>query len=242
MDNRFDPSAAQSTSKGILIYIHGYNTTFEYGLMKAAQLAWDTRYPGLPIAYSWASEGVLMGYAKDKETATLSAGHFADYVRLWQGNRSEPIDVVAEGLGAAVVLNSVSSLLTPMNIAGESKKLFGQLIFVVPDVDANAFVMGVRRLTDLAERITVFVDPDSKIMRASALINGSPRAGADAKTVASVREIYTVLIQDSEGFQHTTFISRLSLLDGISAVLRRLPMPWNPSLKHRDDNVWESMN
>ena len=49
--------SADGSSKGVLIYIHGYNMTFEDALMKAGQVAWDINYAGQPVAYSWASQG-----------------------------------------------------------------------------------------------------------------------------------------------------------------------------------------
>jgi esterase/lipase superfamily enzyme len=54
--------STDGSSKGVLIYIHGYNMTLESALMKTGQVAWDIDYAGQPVAeqrLSPATERVL---------------------------------------------------------------------------------------------------------------------------------------------------------------------------------------
>jgi hypothetical protein len=45
-----------------LIFIPGYNNTFEDGIRRLAQLAYDLDYIGVPILYSWPSGGKILHY------------------------------------------------------------------------------------------------------------------------------------------------------------------------------------
>src|SRR6185295_7672214 len=36
-----------------LVFVHGFNTTFEEGMFRLAQIVWDTQYKGAPILFSW---------------------------------------------------------------------------------------------------------------------------------------------------------------------------------------------
>ena len=40
-----------------MIFIHGYNTSFDSAVYRATQIAHDSGYPGTPVLFSWASGG-----------------------------------------------------------------------------------------------------------------------------------------------------------------------------------------
>lgn len=233
--------SADGSSKGVLIYIHGYNMTFESALMRAGQLAWDFQLPGHPMAYSWASQGTVLAYERDRELAYLSAPHFADYVQMLRASDPGPIDVIAEGLGALVLLDGAIRLAAdPANAIG--KKPFGQLIFAVPDVDAARFAQEIKSVIGLAEHITVVTAPTSPVMRAASMVAGAPRAGSDYSYLSSIKDIDTILLNDTtEGLNHSAFGSRHDAVEIMSAVLRRRPLSQVLQLRRRNDGVWETL-
>ena len=56
----YDSGAAFTTavaeqSDRVLVFVHGYNTGFDDGVYRVTQIAQDTRYPGTPMLFSWAS-------------------------------------------------------------------------------------------------------------------------------------------------------------------------------------------
>jgi esterase/lipase superfamily enzyme len=50
----------------ILIFIHGYNVNFVTAVRQTAQLSYDLRFKGVPLTYSWTSQGELSQYPKDE--------------------------------------------------------------------------------------------------------------------------------------------------------------------------------
>jgi esterase/lipase superfamily enzyme len=48
-------------AKSLLIFVHGYNVTFYEASLRTAQLAYDLRFPGLTMFYSWPSAGTTTG-------------------------------------------------------------------------------------------------------------------------------------------------------------------------------------
>ena len=60
--------AVKGTGKrDAFVYVHGYYTSFESAARQAGQLAFDLEidrdFEGLPMLYSWPSQGTLKGYS-----------------------------------------------------------------------------------------------------------------------------------------------------------------------------------
>ncbi len=67
--------AAGAASGDALVFIHGYRVRFEDAARRAAQLAYDLQFPGVPMLYSWPSEARASRYAVDEDNARkLSCG------------------------------------------------------------------------------------------------------------------------------------------------------------------------
>jgi esterase/lipase superfamily enzyme len=57
---------------GALVFVHGYNTSFDDAVFKTAQIAYDARFPGVPVAFVWPSLHSLTAYDYDRESASFS--------------------------------------------------------------------------------------------------------------------------------------------------------------------------
>jgi len=53
IDNRL----TASTEKAALLFIHGFDDTFEFAARRTAQLACDLSFDGVPLMFSWPSQG-----------------------------------------------------------------------------------------------------------------------------------------------------------------------------------------
>jgi esterase/lipase superfamily enzyme len=56
-----DLTRAKSNPDEALVFIHGFNNSFEDALRRAGQLAYDLRFDGPVFAFSWSSEGSFLG-------------------------------------------------------------------------------------------------------------------------------------------------------------------------------------
>jgi esterase/lipase superfamily enzyme len=55
-------TAMKPWTREALVFVHGYNVTFETAARRTAQLAYDLNFRGVPLMYSWPSKGILAGY------------------------------------------------------------------------------------------------------------------------------------------------------------------------------------
>ena len=58
----------ESPSKAMLVYVHGYNSGFGDAAMRAAQIAYDLNFQGMPFFYSWPSAARVRAYLPDEES------------------------------------------------------------------------------------------------------------------------------------------------------------------------------
>ena len=56
----------------VMIFIHGYNTSFDSAVYRVTQIAHDFGYPGTPVLFSWASGGSTKDYVYDRESASVA--------------------------------------------------------------------------------------------------------------------------------------------------------------------------
>ena len=68
-----------------LVFLHGFNNSFESALFRTAQIAYDLKFDGAPFLYSWPSKGQLglQDYSYDRE----SSGQSEPYLRRVPGFR-----------------------------------------------------------------------------------------------------------------------------------------------------------
>ena len=88
-----------------LVYIHSFNSTFSEALYRAAQLAWDLNFKGVPFLYSWPSAGRPTRYLSDWETSVSSQIHLRDFLELVVRQCGvSRVHILAHGMGAQLLL------------------------------------------------------------------------------------------------------------------------------------------
>ena len=59
-------------NRDILVFVHGFNTSFDEARSRAAQIVADTHFGGVAVLFTWPSRSELFGYVSDKDSATAS--------------------------------------------------------------------------------------------------------------------------------------------------------------------------
>ena len=60
---------SQSFKDHAVVFVHGYNTAFDYAVYRTAQIAYDLKFDGVPFLFSWPSVGKMASYTYDHESA-----------------------------------------------------------------------------------------------------------------------------------------------------------------------------
>ena len=70
---------SKTFSNQALVFVHGYNMSFENAVRRAAQIANDLKFDGGTFLFSWPSRNNILDYLSDREAVDVTAEHFKDY-------------------------------------------------------------------------------------------------------------------------------------------------------------------
>jgi esterase/lipase superfamily enzyme len=169
---------AKSQRREIFVFIHGYNTKFDAGIERTAQLSTDLEIDGAAVFYSWPSAGSLFGYKADRSQITPDAvKDLEDFLLvLADKTAADRISVVAHSMG-----NEFLTLaLEQMTEDRPGEKLFNEVIFASPDVDADEFIERVSAIDSLADDFTLYASSKDRALQASRRFNGTGRRAGDS--------------------------------------------------------------
>jgi esterase/lipase superfamily enzyme len=162
--------------RSALVYIHGFNVSFEAAALRAAQIGFDLQVPGIMAFYSWPSKGNWMCYAADEATIDVSEKYITEFLlNLAQSNDVNKIHVIVHSMGNRGLLRSMQQILQKAQSA--SSISFGQIFLAAPDVDPDLFQDLSEAYSQLAERTTLYVSGKDKALAVSGIIHDHPRVG-----------------------------------------------------------------
>ncbi|HEX3872185.1 MAG TPA: alpha/beta hydrolase [Pirellulales bacterium] len=145
----------------VLLYVHGFNTTFDYAVLRAGQIQYDSEFPGKAMAFSWPSMGVISQYKADADTAEKSFRALADVLDMLAGDGADAapgkghVHVIAHSLGNRVFLGALHDLVS-RNVWKPDEKHLGQVILAAPDVGASRFNNVIGYAIGAAEHVTYY--------------------------------------------------------------------------------------
>lgn len=198
-----------------LVFVHGYNTSFDEAVYRLAQIVHDSGYQGTPMLFAWASSGKAMHYMYDRESATAARDALEGTLRLVAASGAARVDIVAHSMGAWVTMEA----LRQMAIGGDATlggKL-GDVVLASPDIDVDVFKSQMARIGKPQSPYIVLLSDDDRALRVSKIVAGNqPRLG-DYKKASDLAD-YGVAVVDmssqrgNSGSNHHKFAENALLL------------------------------
>ncbi|MGF1490358.1 MAG: alpha/beta hydrolase [Prochloraceae cyanobacterium] len=162
--------------RSALVFIHGFNVSFEAAALRAAQIGFDLQVRGIMAFYSWPSQGKLTKYGADAATIEASEKYIAEFLlKLAQKSKVEKIHIIAHSMGNRGLLRAIQRISTQVQTL--SDVIFGQIILAAPDLEPDLFRDLANNYQRLAERTTLYVSAKDQALRTSGIIHDFPRLG-----------------------------------------------------------------
>jgi esterase/lipase superfamily enzyme len=186
------------TGRDVLVYVHGFNTGFDFAVARMAQVVEDLEFSGLPVVFSWPAHAVdtpwPSDYTQDEANADHSYGALARVLKtLVEEQESRPADrrgkvhIIAHSLGNRVAMRAIS-ILDTMLPAGS--KPLGQVVLAAPDVSTAEFAQLQPSIERRSERVSLYFNPNDGALWASFAKHGRERrAGNSAQFLRGVDNI-----------------------------------------------------
>lgn len=206
-----------------VVFVHGYNTAFDYALYRSAQMAYDLQFDGAAFLYSWPSGGGVAGYGYDRESATQTEPYLQEFLSLvLKESGAKSVSVIAHSMGNLPLLNVLRDLgpSLPPDVR------LNEIILAAPDVDRDVFAYLAANIRQYGRGVTLYCSANDRAMAASRRVAGGvPRAGdvpVDGPiVVAGIDTIdVTQTSTDVLALNHSSYAEKSALLNDIGLLLR----------------------
>ena len=198
-----------------ILFLHGFNVTFEEAAIRAAQITCDLKVPGATAFFSWPSWGSVLAYAADEATIEASEQVITDFLVDFTANcGAEQVHVIAHSMGNRGLLRAMQRIAA--NAENQGKVKLGQVFLAAPDVDRDLFLDLARLYPKYAERTTLYASDGDLPVHLSAELHEAPRAGY-FPPYTLVPKVDTVAVPDFDIdlLGHSYFAQAKELLDDI---------------------------
>lgn len=209
----------ETGSGDLLVFLHGYNVTFEEAAQRAAQLAWDLQFRGRLLLFSWPSQGSLAWYLADEERAAAAAAPLHELLQLLAEGPWNKVHLLAHSMGNRVMLAGLADQAWP------NDKL-SQIVFVAADVPVNIFQQKFPRIRQRGTLYTSYASERDRALWLSSLLHKVERVGISrgAPFVTEGLETIDASAVDTSllglGLGHSYFGDKRSMLTDIGYLLR----------------------
>jgi esterase/lipase superfamily enzyme len=211
--------------RDVLVYVHGFNQTFETAALDAARLSDGIRFRGETMVFSWPSKAKLFDYGYDRESAMWSRDALEEVL---SGLITSPavgrIHIVAHSIGTMLTMEGIRQIYD--RHGGVVAERIGALVFASPDIDINVFSSSVERIGPMASKITVITATNDRALAVSGwLAGGITRVGA-AEQAELKRLGLHVIDASKEGWgiiNHDLFLSNAQIRQVIRRAIDRQP-------------------
>lgn len=171
----------------ILVYVHGFGTSFEEATEQAAELRRRGSFTGPTVVFSWPSRGnglawptlkhpLSNAYWRDQSQARESIPQLVTLLRdLVSRYSASRVVVVAHSMGNQVLDGAIRDSTIGPRLALTPLRT---LAFVLPDVDATWFTDSLlTQAQRTSTRQVLYGARNDRMLLASSFVNKSPRAG-----------------------------------------------------------------
>ncbi|MET0355674.1 MAG: alpha/beta hydrolase [Cellvibrio sp.] len=213
----------KKTNRYPLVFVHGFNVRYEDAVVRASQIAYDLKYQGPVVLFSWpagAGDGFLneqlisRTYDTNLKNAKDSISIFKNFLNQLKLNNLK-VNLIVHSMGHQVVLPALRDFAAQ----DQDTKIINELILNAPDFSANEFINIADMVKSNSKRITIYCSYNDRAMTASEFYNKNPRFGACAFS-EQIDSINVSLVDDpSLGLGHGYYSSRAILGDVFQVLL-----------------------
>jgi esterase/lipase superfamily enzyme len=231
----------------VLLFVHGYNVSFNQAARRTAQIAYDMGFDGVPMMFSWPSNARLTAYFADRENIEWSVTHIEQFLdELLQQARPGRLHLIAHSMGNEGLLRALGFLARRYD--GQNvPPLFENVILAAPDFDTRIFIeQYAPRIQHLARRWTVYASDKDQALNLSASLRSARRLGIPTAVADGIDTV------DATGVEvtpwsvpefHSYYATKKRVMQDLVSVLRGMaPRRRGLSQAEQDGKIYWSLN
>lgn len=162
--------------RSVMVFVHGYNTTFTDAVLRLGQFVEDSGFKGVPVLFSWASAGKLTDYVYDINSALSARTGLIEASDVLIKTNATAINLVAHSMGNLLTVEAMkqAKLQNRFDSSGKLKNI----VLASADIDVDVFAEQMAVFDPADRRFYVLISADDKALAASRfLARGVNRVG-----------------------------------------------------------------
>ncbi len=185
----------KSKHKSVFVFVHGYNVTFEDAARRTAQIAYDLKFDGAPVLYSWPSQGGLLQYAVDETNVAWTVPHLKQFLtEVAQRAGADQVHLIAHSMGNRALTEALRDLAF---LPDDARPKFSEVLLTAPDIDADVFKSDIApAVVKTAKRVTLYASSNDEALAISKTLHGYPRAGDGGRELVVVNGLETIDVSE----------------------------------------------
>jgi len=188
---RREPIAARNinANKNALIYVHGYNYTFQESLFQLSRVVADGGLTEVPILFSWPSNGTVTGYIADKDAAAFARDDLVTLLAVSKKqNPDGKVTLFGHSMGAWIVIEALRQL--KLSNRDDILRHVDQVVLAAPDIDVELFKRQINTIGRLTKPILVLSATDDRALTISSRLGGArARMGMVDQSDPAIQEL-----------------------------------------------------
>jgi len=248
---------SKSKQKDVVIFVHGFNNTYEDAALSLTELWHFSGRAGVPLFYTWAAgNSGLLSYFVDRESGEFSIFHLKETIKMIASMPEvKHIHLIAHSRGTDVLTTALRELIIAQRAKGNNPQKtlkIKNLILAAPDLD-----FGVVSQRLIAEKfglafgqITVYMNKGDSALNISQYLMSGTRFGRidtenltkDEKSVfAQVKNVNFIEVESVSGLiGHAYFRENPGVLSDIATIIQTSSFPGTKKrpLENKTGNFW----
>lgn len=153
-----------------MVFIHGFNNTYEDSVFRFAQIVHDSGADVTPVLFTWPSRAKVFDYNYDKESTNYSRTSLENLLKaLVEDKNVKDITILAHSMGTWLAMESIRQMAIR---DGTLPKKIENVILASPDIDVDVFARQWTELGAKKPNFTIFVSQDDRALALSRYISG----------------------------------------------------------------------
>jgi esterase/lipase superfamily enzyme len=220
--------AQRSGSHSIIVYIHGYNQSFDDAVRDAAQFQYETGLDAAVVAYSWPSAHDLLKYAADEDSNSASVGNFVDFISPLKAAASRAqvrIVIVAHSMGNRIAVRGFEQLPDCADTA----------VMAAPDVYSLEMKNNLKKISEGVKHVTIYASQTDQALLLSNVFHQDYRVGLFEHNpfIATGMDTIDATAVDTSMLGHSYYVESSTVAGDISRFLSGARPAQRPHLEEK---------